>query len=267
MPDLSTQIAALGFSGSIGFYAQREDGLAFGYNELGTFPAASVIKLHLLIAALQEVERGTLHLETRIALPAAEIVAGSGLLQKLEVGALLTLRDYLTLMIIVSDNTATNMVIDFLGGRDKINAQLEGWGLGSTRVIGKLMLSPERKNSDQLAGKLAEIKPKEVVQILTALHSGKLLGKTQTALALEILGKQEYTEMIGRLLPEGTKTATKSGQIMGVRNDVGIVYGSKHSYAVALCSKGCTDLRYHIDNEGIWALAKISSMIYDFMQE
>ncbi|MFN3266321.1 MAG: serine hydrolase [Deinococcales bacterium] len=266
MPDLTAQIAALEFSGTIGFYAQRDDGLAFGYNELEIFPAASIIKLHLLIVALQEVERGALRLETRIALPQEEIVAGSGILQKLEVGALLTLRDYLTLMIIVSDNTATNMVIDVLGGREKINAQLETWGLGATRVIGKLMLPIERKNPDQLAGKLAEIKPKEVVQVLAALHSGKLLGAEMTTLAFEILGKQEYTEMIGRLLPEGVKTATKSGQIMGVRNDVGLVQGKNHSYVVALCSKGCTDPRYHIDNEGVWALAKLSKIIYDTMQ-
>jgi beta-lactamase class A len=265
--DFSAQIASLGFSGTIGFHAQRDDGLAFGYNQLEVFPAASVIKLHLLIAALEQVQDGRLVLETRLPLPAEEIVLGSGLLQKLEPGALLTLRDYLTLMIIVSDNTATNMVIDLLGGREAINVQLEAWNLGSTRVVGKLMLPPERKNPDQLAGKLAEIKPLEVVQVLAALHSGKLLNPGLTALALEILSKQEYTEMIARLLPEGSKTATKSGQIMGVRNDVGFVQGKNHAYAVALCSKGCTDLRYHIDNEAIWAIAKLSRMIFDVMEE
>jgi beta-lactamase class A len=265
--DFSSQIASLEFSGTIGFYAKRDDGFAFGCNHTETFPAASVIKLHLLIAALEQVQHKKLSLETRLPLPAEEIVLGSGLLQKLEPGALLTLRDYLTLMIIVSDNTATNLVIDWLGGIEAINAQLEAWDLGSTRVIGKLMLPPERKNPDQLAGKLHEIKPLEVVQVLDALHSGKLLEPDLRGLALEILSKQEYTEMIARLLPEGTKTATKSGQIMGVRNDVGFVQGKSHSYAVALCSKGCTDLRYHIDNEAIWAIAKLSKMIFEVMDK
>jgi beta-lactamase class A len=260
--DFSKQIASLEFSGTIGFYALREDGLAFGYNE----QEASVIKLHLLIAALEQVQHGKLALETRIALPTEEIVAGSGLLQKLEPGALLTLRDYLMLMIIVSDNTATNMVIDLLGGREAVNQQLEVWNLGETRVVGKLMLPIERKNPDQLAGKLAEIKPFEVVQVLAALHNGKLLNPELTTLALEILSKQEYTEMLARLLPEGVKTASKSGQIMGVRNDVGLVQGIHHTYAVALCSKGCTDLRYHIDNEAVWALAKLSKLIFEVME-
>jgi beta-lactamase class A len=264
--DFSKHIASLEFSGTIGFYALRDDGLAFGYNQQETFPAASVIKLHLLIAALEQVQNGKLALETRIALPQEEIVAGSGLLQKLEPGALLTLRDYLTLMIIVSDNTATNMVIDLLGGRETANQQLEAWNLGQTRVVGKLMLPQHRKNPDQLAGKLAEIKPLDVVQVLAALQMGRLLNPALTALALEILGKQEYTEMLARLLPEGVKTASKSGQIMGVRNDVGLVQGKNHAYAVALCSKGCTDLRYHIDNEAVWALAKLSKMIYDVME-
>ncbi len=256
-----------GFSGQLGFYAVRlGDGKTLSHNPEEVFPAASVIKLHLLIAALQRVQTGQLELAARIPLPEAEIVAGSGLLQKLQVGALLTLQDYLTLMIIVSDNTATNMVIDLLGGRESINAQLETWGLGSTRVVGKLMLPPERKNEDQKSGKLHEIKPLEVVNILQALHDGHLLNAELTNLALKILKKQEYTEMIGRLLPEGTVTGSKSGQIMGVRNDVGFIFGSR-AYAVALCSKNCSDLRYHIDNEAIWVLAKLSKLIFDEMQQ
>ncbi len=254
------------FSGTIGFEAVRlKDGLRLAHNATETFPAASVIKLHLLIAALQQVQNGRLELGQRIALPAEEIVAGSGLLQKLEVGVLLTLQDYLTLMIIVSDNTATNMVIDILGGRETINAQLEAWQLGSTRIVGKLMLPPERKNAEQIAGKLHQIQPLEVVALLEKLHRGLLLNPDLTTLALEILKKQEYTEMIGRLLPEGTITATKSGQIMGVRNDVGFVFAPR-AYAVAICSKNCADLRYHIDNEAVWAVAKISRLIFDEMQ-
>jgi beta-lactamase class A len=255
------------FSGTIGLYAVRlEDGFCVSHNAEETFPAASVIKLHLLIAALQRVQRGQLELQSRISLPEAEIVLGSGLLQKLEAGALLTLKDYLTLMIIVSDNTATNMVIDFLGGIESINAQLETWDLGMTRVIGKLMLPPERKNEDQKAGRMHEIIPLEVVGILHALYEGRLLNPQLTTLALEILKKQEYTEMIGRLLPTGTITATKSGQIMRVRNDVGFVLTSR-AYAVAICSKDCTDLRYHIDNEAIWTIAKISKLIFETMQK
>jgi beta-lactamase class A len=254
------------FSGTVGLYAVRlEDGFSVSHNAKEIFPAASVIKLHLLIAALQRVQNGQLELSTRIALPESEIVLGSGLLQKLEVGALLTLQDYLTLMIIVSDNTATNMVMDILGGRESINVQLETWDLGATRVVGKLMLPSERKNEDQKAGKMHEIKPLEVVRILEELYKGRLLNPELTKLALEILKKQEYTEMIGRLLPEGTVTGTKSGQIMGVRNDVGIVFASR-AYAVAICSQGCTDLRYHIDNEAIWTIAKVSKLIFDTMQ-
>ena len=254
------------FSGTVGFHAVRlTDGYTLTHNADDVFPAASVIKLHLLVAALQQVQAGQLELSERHALPQAEVVAGSGLLQHLEVGAALTLRDYLTLMIIVSDNTATNMVIDLLGGREAINAQLEAWGLGDTRVVGKLMLPIERKNPDQLAGKLAQIKPLEVVQVLRALHKNQLLNAEYTQLAIAILKQQQYTEMIGRLLPDGLVTATKSGQIIGVRNDVGLVFSSQ-PYAVALCSQGCSDLRYHIDNEAIWALAKISKLIFDQMQ-
>ncbi len=255
------------FSGTIGIAARRlEDGLTLTHNAEQIFPAASVIKLHLLMAALQQVETGKLELSTLYPMPQTEIVAGSGILQHLTAGLELSLRDYLTLMMIVSDNTATNMIIDMLGGREKINNQLETWNLGTTRVVGKLMLPVERKNPDQLAGKLAEIKPNEVIDLLEALHTERLLNPDLTSLAIDILKRQQYTEILARYLPDQTVVASKSGQIMGVRNDVGIVYANK-TYVVALCSKGCTDPRYHLDNEAVLMLGRVSKLIFDHMQQ
>jgi beta-lactamase class A len=253
------------FSGVIGFQAVRlSDGFTLEHNPDVIFPAASVIKVHLLLEALKQVEEGKLELSTRIPLPADERVGGSGVLQCLEPEAGLTLRDYLTLMIIVSDNTATNLVLETIGGREVINARLKAWGQEVTRVVGKLMLPFERKNDDQKAGKLAEITPREVVTLLQQLHAGALLNPELTALALEIMGQQQYTEILGRYLPDQTKTATKSGQIQGVRNDVGFVFSSQ-PYVVALCSKDCADLRYHIDNEAVLALGEVSKLIFAAM--
>jgi beta-lactamase class A len=253
------------FSGLIGFQAVRlSDGFTLESNPDVIFPAASVIKVHLLLEALKQVEEGRLELHKRIPLPADERVGGSGVLQCLEPEAGLTLRDYLTLMIIVSDNTATNIVLETIGGREVVNRRLETWGMSVTRVVGKLMLPFELKNEDQKAGKLAEITPREIVTLLQKLHAGELLNPDLTKLALEIMGQQQYTEILARYLPDGTTTATKSGQIQGVRNDVGFV-DSSQPYVLALCSKDCRDLRYHIDNEAVLALGEVSKLVFDAM--
>ena len=262
--DLEPIIA--GFSGTIGFKAVRlSDNSTLEHDASTVFPAASVMKVWLMIVALQQVQAGTLELHGRIALPADERVGGSGVLMRLEASANLTLLDYINLMIVVSDNTATNIVLETIGGRDVVNASLQSWGASHTTVVGKLMLPFEKKNEQQKAGTLAEITPAECVAILEQLHAGKLLNPDLTALALEIMGAQQYTEIIGRYLPDGLATATKSGQITGVRSDIGYVWGDK-PYIVALCSKDCSDARFHIDNEAVLALARVSRLIFDTMQ-
>lgn len=254
------------FSGQLGFKAVRlDDGLILAHDANTVFPAASVMKVWLMIVALQQVQAGTLELHGRTLLPADERVGGSGVLMRLEGGAGLTLLDYLNLMIVVSDNTATNIILETIGGRDVVNAKLRSWGASHTTVVGKLMLPFEKKNDEQKAGKLAEITPQECVGILELLHAGKLLNGELTALALEIMGAQQYTEIIGRYLPDGLATATKSGQITGVRNDIGYVW-AQSPYIVALCSKDCRDARFHIDNEAVLALAQASRLIFDAMQ-
>jgi beta-lactamase class A len=255
-----------GFSGKIGFKAVRlEDGFTLEHDSHEVFPAASVVKVPLMLEALKQAEEGSLDLHARLPMPADERVGGSGVLYRLEGEAGLTLLDYVTLMIVVSDNTATNIVLDVIGGRDAVNSRLQGWGFSRTTVIGKLMLPPERKNEDQKAGKLAEITAHESALLLERLWRGELLGERMRRLALETMEAQQYTEILARYLPDEVKTATKSGQIMGVRNDVGIVL-TDQPYVLALCSKGCADLRYHVDNEAVLALGRLSRLVYDAMQ-
>lgn len=259
--ELETILA--GFSGTFGLTAKRlDDGLMLRINDTQLFPAASVVKLPLLIAALQRVEQGDLELGQRLEMNLDERAAGSGVLQVCDGGLHLTLKDILSLMIVVSDNTATNMVMDVLGGPEAINQQFVSMKLEVVRVFGKLQVAWERKTEAQRQGKLAEMTPLEMLGLLERLWTGELLGSDMRALALEILGKQQYTEMIGRFLPYETNVATKSGQIMGVRNDVGFVL-TERPYMIAMASRDGQDLRYHIDNEGVLVAARVSRLVFD----
>jgi beta-lactamase class A len=148
---------------------------------------------------------------------------------------------------------------------DATNARFTKMGLETSRVVGKLQVAWEFKTPAQRQGKLAQLTPLETLELLERLWHGELLGLEMRELALEILGGQQYTEIIARYLPEDLKVATKSGSIIGVRNDVGIVYAQR-PYALALASKGSSDHREHMDNEGVLLLARISNLVYGFTQ-
>jgi beta-lactamase class A len=269
------ELEAQQFSGTFGLMVRTlepnpEDRLEFRYNASEVFPAASVIKLPMLIDAFRLVQVEQLKLEDRYPMKASDHATGSGVLQVMDAGLEPTLRDLLALMIVVSDNTATNMTLDALGGVDATNARFaaafpEGLGLETSRVVGKLQVAWEFKTEAQRQGKLAQITPLETLELLERLWHGQLLGPEMRELALEILGGQQYTEIIARYLPDEIKIATKSGSITGVRNDVGIVYAPR-PYAVALASKGSNDHREHMDNEGVLTLARVSKLLYDFTQ-
>jgi beta-lactamase class A len=264
------ELEAQNFSGTFGIMvrtleANPVDRLEFRFNAEDVFPAASVIKLPLLIDALGQVQAGVLKLEDRHLMKASDHATGSGVLQVMQAGLEPTLRDLLTLMIVVSDNVATNMTLDILGGVNVTNARFAQMGLETSRVVGKLQVAWEFKTEAQRQGKLAEMTPLETLELLERLWHGQLLESEMRELALEILLQQQYSEIIARYLPEEVKTATKSGSITGVRNDVGIVYAQR-PYAVALASKNSSDHREHFDNEGVLTLARVSKRLYDFTQ-
>ena len=264
------QLEAEHFSGTFGLMVRTlennpDDRLEFAFNAVEVFPAASVIKLPMLIGVLQQVQAGALSLEDRYTMRAGDHATGSGVLQVMNVGLEPTLRDLLALMIVVSDNTATNMTLDILGGVDATNARFAKMGLETGRVVGKLQVAWELKTPAQRQGQLAQLTPLETLELLERLWHGELLEPTMRELALEMLGGQQYTEIIARYLPEDLKIATKSGSITGVRNDVGFVYAPR-PYALALASKGSSDHREHMDNEGVLLLARVSKLTYDFTQ-
>jgi beta-lactamase class A len=204
------ELEAQQFSGTFGLMVRTlgengDDWFGFGFNANEVFPAASVIKLPMLIDALRQVEAGALKLEDRHVMQASDHATGSGVLQVMNAGLEPTLRDLLALMIVVSDNTATNMTLDLLGGVDATNARFAQMGLETSRVVGKLQVAWEFKTQAQRRGKLAEMTPLETLELLERLWHGQLLGPEMRELALEILGGQQYTEIIERYLPEDIK--------------------------------------------------------------
>ena len=237
----------------------------FEVNADSVFPAASTIKVPLLIRALQRVQAGELHLEQRIQLRASDRVTGSGILRDLEEGLALTLRDVLTLMIIVSDNTATNMVIDQLGIGD-VNAFLERHGWTSTHLVGRLQVPTDPALPSSNPTRRNHTSADDMVDMLRRLVTGELLSAEWTDVAINILSRQHYTDLLGRHLPRDEqgemvyRLASKSGALMGVRHDVGVVW-TPRPLVIAILSEGGLDRRYHPDNHEVQLLARLADSL------
>jgi len=260
------------FEGTFGLCVQPLEQGAFPILERNAdepFPAASTIKVPILIAALEHIQNGTLELGRRYPLEASDQVGGAGVLHELEPGLNLTLRDYLTLMMVVSDNTATNKVIEIIG-QDAINALLEPYP--HTELVGKLQLPPQAQNERQRRGERNTSSPRDLTRLLGELHSERLLNPDLSALALSILEKQQYKDMVGRSLPRdehgelAVRVCSKSGEIGGTRNDVALVYGPV-PYAIALMTKGGADPREHPENAMVLLGARVSRLVWDWIHQ
>ncbi len=261
------QTLAAGFSGMLGVWVKSLDaGEVCEWNARETYPAASTIKVPILYEVFRQAGEGRFRLADTSTLRAEDIVGGSGILKDLTPGLVLTVKDLATLMIVVSDNTATNMVIDLVG-LDAVNTSCERLGLSRTRLENKVQRAPEgatvinRSTPADLGALMAMVAQRE---ILTADACGAMMA---------ILDRQHLHENITRRLPEfdgylekGTepliRVGSKSGSVRGTRNDVGYVRARGRRYVIAMMSKGCTDTRFYQDNEASVLLPKVSAAVY-----
>lgn len=235
-----------------------------------TMPSASLIKLPVLLAALWEVARGRLELSERLTLRAGDAVGGAGILGDLEPGLTPTLRDLLTLMIVLSDNTATNLVLERVG-LDAVNTFCQQHGLSGTRLVGKLSLPGGAYNEAQRRGERNHTCAADMLGLLMGLVRGDLLPPRESELALGILKAQRLTEALARhlptdpeLAPDAVEVAAKSGCLRGIWHDAGVVFsGGAPLYALVVMTHGAADRRFHIDQEGVLLIAEVSRRIFD----
>ncbi|MDL4817797.1 serine hydrolase [Actinomadura opuntiae] len=181
------------------------------------FTSASVIKLAVMAAVLAEAEAGRRSLDERLPVPPGARVPGSGVIKDLADAAEFSVRDLVTLMTIVSDNTATNLLIDLVG-RDAVNAWCARHGLHGTVLARVMMDAAARERGEENL-----TTPADVAALLTGLVAGELLGEEGTAFALDVLARQQVNDRLPRHLPPGVTLAHKTGELAAVCHDAGIV--------------------------------------------
>ncbi len=273
----------------VGVYAVHfGTGREIAVNPDTRFPTASTVKLPILFALYRKVAAGQLDLGARVTLEVRHRTAGSGVLQDLDLGLQPTLHDLATLMITVSDNQATDMLYEAVGG-DYIQQVAHEVGMANTftpRTIRALLhdlvgmdeTSLEDSytiNRDRLrttppnltgwalgVGDDNDVStPRDMVTLLTRIHAGQDPGAQACAAIVDILKRQKFNTIIPLLLPSEVETAHKTGSIHGVRNDVGLVYApASHGgpYAIAIMSRHVQD-----PVAGARTLADVSRAVWD----
>ena len=215
------------------------------------FPQASSIKIAVLAELYHQAQAGKLKLTDQYTVQTGDLVPDSDIMGGLTPGITrITLRDLATMMIAVSDNSATNVLIDRVG-MDNVNALMDSLGLTHTRLRRKMM---DLKAAGE--GRENVSTPAEMMTLLEDLYRGKVLNKEMTDDFFKMLSAHKES-FIPRELPEALKIANKPGELEGVRNDSGVVFVENRPYVICLMT---TYLRHEPDGEEV--IARISAAAY-----
>ena len=240
-------------------------GESYEYKADQPMPTASLIKLPVMIAAYDAVEKGKLSLDDMIELKKEDQVPGSGVLTShFSPGTKISLRDAIHLMIVYSDNTATNLVLDKLGlpATNELMAKLD---CPETRVNSKVFrrdtsIAPERSKEYGLGSTTA----RDMVKLCEQLHGKKLVSEKASKQMLDHMFACEDKLKVPRMLPSGTRVAHKTGSVNSSRTDAGIIESPAGPIAFCILTNKNKDQRWTDDNEGDLFCAEIGAAIYKY---
>ncbi|MGQ0813123.1 MAG: serine hydrolase [Gemmatimonadota bacterium] len=228
--------------------------------------SASVIKLPILVELFHQIRRGPIKLSDPVIMTAADQRPGSGVLQFLSTPHQLTIGDAATLMITLSDNTATNLIIDKVGIRN-VNARMDSLGLHNTRLHAKVFLGSATTIDTAATRKwgFGVTTPSEMAELLAKLHRGELVSDSASQAMIAMLRNNfDYAE-IPRLLPAGVSVAHKTGALNAARHDCGIVYAKSGAYVLCAFTSENSDQSWRLDNEARVTIAELARITHEFM--
>jgi beta-lactamase class A len=258
------------FPGTVALYAKNLDsGATIGIHDADKVRTASTIKLPILCAVSDAVARGKARWTELLTVTKAEKVSGAGVIaSEISNGVQLPLRDVANLMIVLSDNTATNMVLERFPA-DTVNAYLDRIGIPNTRALRKI-LSGKEGMGVSAAGRLAENRryglgvstPRDMVAILERLERGEIVNAEVSREIIELLKRCQDDQGIKRRL-SAFPVANKTGALNALRSDVGIVYTKSGRIAMAITVDGIPQVNYGPDNPGVLLIADLAKLIVD----
>jgi beta-lactamase class A len=275
---LQSQIAALAkqFDGEAGLYARNlASGEEIAFNAHTRFPTASTIKTAVMLEAYHQAAEGKLRFDETVALTEAMKVGGAGILNGLRPGLQLRVSDLVHLMIVLSDNTATNILVERLGTK-QIDERLPGYKLHNTKIFrptfrdGRADVFPELEREFGLG----MTTPREMADLMALIAEGRAVNAEASASMLATLRRQTDKGMIPRLLPAGVEVGNKTGTDSeklpdakgrrgSIRADAAIVTSPGLKYVVTIYTRRGGDTTSGIDNAALILGARLSRVVFD----
>ncbi|SHE46787.1 beta-lactamase class A [Tissierella praeacuta DSM 18095] len=220
------------------------------YNEDRVFPSASLIKIPIMIEVLERVEKGELSLDKKIKIKAIDRVDYS-IISELTLKEY-TLIDLITLMIILSDNTATNVLIDLLG-YEKVNETVKKLNCNNTILKRKMMdFTAAKEGRENLTS------PMDMALFMEKIYNKSIISPKICDVMIDILTRQKHRDMLPRYILDEVKIANKTGELSGINHDIGIFYLENINYLIGIFTTNGKD-----DLVGKRTIGRISKLVYD----
>jgi beta-lactamase class A len=261
------EAAVADFKGKVWIYAKNLDtGKYFSYRGDEQVRTASTIKVPIMAEAFRQVADGKLAWTDELIVTKEKKSGGSGILGEFSDNSKIDLRTAVHLMIVLSDNTATNLVLDRVTS-DAVNEYMAKLGLNDTlsmRKIGgggdsKAWLNDQR---NRLFG-LGRSSPRDMVRLLEMIENGEIVSKEASTEMIAILKRQQYKDGIGRGVSDTMQVASKSGSLDRLRSDVGIIYTRRGRIAIAITTDDMPHTGYHQENPGLHMIWKLSQILQE----
>lgn len=216
--------------------------------------SASLIKIFIMVEAFRQVNQGTLDLTDKQMINASDQVGGAGSLEFVPSGTKKNWRELIELMIVESDNTATNLLIKQLT-MDKINTTITALGCANT-VLRRYMM--DFLSAEQGRENITTVN--DIALVLEKIYHNSCLDVKSDTIMLEILTHQEDKCKLPVLLPPSTRIAHKTGELEGAEHDAGIIYGPNCHYIIAVMTDFLPDAL-----QGQQAISQISHIVFQYL--
>ncbi len=253
------------FKGKVSLFAKNLDtGATYGLNADDKIRTASTIKLAIMVEAFAQVAEGKIKWTDELLLTDKKKVSGSGVLTEFSDGVRLPLRDCLNLMMVVSDNTATNLILDLVTA-DAVNARMEALGLKNIRLMRKVGGGGDSQAGKDTANKkygLGAATPREMALLMEKLERSEVINAQASKEMLAIMKREQFHDGMGRTL-NGVQIASKVGALDALRSNVGIIYSKRGRIAMAITCDDMPQIDWTDDNPGYLMLSRLSLLLTD----
>jgi beta-lactamase class A len=253
------------FKGKVSIFAKNLDtGETYALNPDERVRTASTIKIAVMIEAFARVNEGKLKWTDEVILTKEKKVGGSGILNELSDNLHLTLRDAVNLMMILSDNTATNLTLDVLT-TDAVNARMESLGFKNIKIMRKVFAGGESaagKDPENKKYGLGMATPREMVLVMEKLERGEIINPAVSKEMIELMKREQGRNAIGRSLSD-VPMASKYGALDRLRSSVAILYTKKGRIAMAISCDDMPETIWSVDNPAYVLMSRLSEVLVE----